>query len=94
MATEKEYDDIIAPMLAAVALRCQELGMSIVARVEWEPGEGGTTAIGNGPEASVAQRLAYIAAQANGNIDTVCIEAMKRFDCSQSLVLHRFRQDG
>ena len=93
MATEKEYDEIIAPMLADIALKCQEMGMSIVARVEWEKGKGGTTAIGNGPDASVAQRLTYIAAVANGNIDTICLSAMKHFDCSQSLVLSRYGKD-
>lgn len=39
MATEKQYDEIIAPMLAEVAAKCKELGMSLIARVEWEPGK-------------------------------------------------------
>ncbi len=46
MATEAEYDEIIAPMLLAVASRCKELGMSLVARVEWSPEESGITQTG------------------------------------------------
>ena len=86
MATEQEYDDIIAPMLAAVAEQCRELGMSIIARVEWEPGEVGITKIGIGPDSGIGQKLAEIAVHAHGNLDSIVIEAVRRYDCSQTIV--------
>lgn len=93
MATEQEYDEIIAPMLADVAKRCEELGMSLVARVEWGPGDSGITQM-NVDQAGIAQKLTQLAAHSHGNIDTLCIEAVKRFDCSQSMVLSRFQQQN
>ena len=89
MATEQEYDDIIAPLLAEVARRCHDLGMSLIARVEWEPGETGITQIGVGPESGIGQRLAHLAMHCDGNIDQLCMEAAKRFDVSQSIFLHQ-----
>lgn len=90
MATEQEYDEIIAPLLAKVAKRCDDLGMSLIARVEWKPDEAGVTQIGIGKESGIGQRLTHLAAHSRGNIDTLCIEAIKRFDVSQSIVLQRF----
>ncbi len=86
-ATEKEYDEIIAPMLLEVAAKCQALGMNLIARVEWEPDEAGITQIGIGPDSGIAQKLTQLAAHSRGNIDFLCIQAIKRFDCSQSVVL-------
>jgi len=86
MATEQEYDDIIAPMLADVAKRCQELGMNLIARVEWEPGESGITKIGIGSDAGIGQKLTELAAHSHGNLDTIVIEAIRRYDCSQTIV--------
>lgn len=84
--TERQYDEIIAPMLLAVAKRCEELGMSIVARVEWAPGESGITQ--NGIDgASIDQKLTHLAAHSHGNIDGMLIAAIKNFDCSQSVML-------
>lgn len=94
MGTEQEYDDIIAPMLADVAAKCKELGMSLIARVEWEPDEGGITQIGISKDSGVSQRLAQIGVHARGNIDTVCIQALKNFDCSQSMFLNKFNTLG
>lgn len=90
MATEAEYDEIIAPMLAEVGRKCEQLGMSIVARVEWDGYDAGITAANVSRDRSVAQQLTHIAALTRGNIDALCIEAVKRFDCSQSVVLHQF----
>ena len=86
MATEQEYDEIVAPMLALVAERCQELGMSMITRVEWEPGESGITKIGIGAESGIGQKLAELAVHSHGNLDTLVIEALKRFDCSKTIV--------
>ncbi len=90
MATEAQYDEIIAPMLAAVAERCKELGMNLVARVEWAPDECGITQVGNGDDSGVGQRLAHIAVHSHGNIDALCMAALKRFDCSNSAILHPY----
>lgn len=90
MATEAEYDDVIAPMLKAVAERCQEFGMAIVARVEFDGSDGektcGVTQVGN-DEATVSQRMTQIAAHCGGNFDALGIEMKKRFDCSASIFL-------
>lgn len=94
MATEAEYDEIIAPMLAAVAERCKELGMSLIAQVEWQPGETGITQINIGPTAGIGQKMAWLAAHAHGNVDLFCMEMMKRFDCSQSAVLHHLQKQS
>jgi hypothetical protein len=91
--SEQKYDEIIAPMLAEIAKKCQQLGMNLIARVEWEPGEAGVTEIGIGADAGIAQKLTQLAANCRGNIDAFCIEAIKRFDCSQSIVLASFQND-
>lgn len=88
MATEQQYDEIIAPMLKAVADRCTELGMSLVARVEWARDESGITQVV--PEyAGVGQKLTQLAAHAHGNVDGLCISLLKRMDCSNSIFLAR-----
>ncbi len=86
MATEQEYDDIIVPMLAEVAQRCDDLGMSLIARVEWSPDEAGITQIGIGDEAGIGQKLAQLAVHCRGNFDSLYISAAKRFDMSQTMV--------
>lgn len=86
--SEREYDEIIAPMLLAVAKRCEELGMSLIARVEWEPGESGITQIG--PMTSSGQWLTLYAAHSHGNIDKLCLTAIHEKDVSASLFLHSY----
>ena len=91
MATEAEYDEIIAPMLADVARRCEVLGMSMVARVEWAPDEAGLTKTQR-EEASASQRMASIAAFSRGNVDAFCLEMVRRFDVSNSIFLRKFAE--
>ncbi len=83
--TEQNYDDIIAPMLADVARKCAELGMNMIARVEWQPGESGITRIGD--LSSIGQRLTTYAALAHGNIDAVCLALLRECDVSRSIFL-------
>lgn len=91
MASEQQYDDIIAPMLADVALKAKELGMSFVARVEWEPGESGITQIG--PMDSIGQRITSYAARCNGNIDAMLLGLLKSgVDCSASMFLASYNK--
>ncbi len=86
---EKQYDEIIAPMLLEVSAKCRELGLNMVARVEWEPDKYGITQVMQ-DNAGIGQKLTHLAAHSRGNIDLLCIEAMKRFDCSQSAILYQF----
>lgn len=89
MSTEQQYDEIIAPLLAHVALECQRLGMVMVARVEWEPGECGVTQIGNNGW-SGGQKLAWMAAHSRGNIDALCMRLLREPGADQSVFLARF----
>jgi hypothetical protein len=84
-STEKEYDEIIAPMLADVANRCKGLGMNMVARVEWQPDQVGITQIGIDEGAGFGQKMAQLACHSRGNLDLFLIECGKRFDLSQTL---------
>jgi hypothetical protein len=93
MATEKEYDDIIAPLLAEVATKAAELGMSLIARVEWEPGESGITQIG--PMNAIGQKMTQYAAHSHGNIDKMILSLQRAgVDFSQSIYLHTFTGGG
>lgn len=92
MATEQQYDEIIAPMLLEVAKKCEELGVSLIARVEWEPGESGITQIGDFN--SIGQYLTLIAAHSHGNIDSLCLNLIKNRDVSQSIFLHSYNKEA
>lgn len=91
MATEHEYDDIIAPMLADVAEKAKALGMALIARVEWEPGEAGITQVVPA-EVSIGQRMTWFAAHSHGNIDKMILSMQRAgIDFSQSIYLHSFQ---
>lgn len=93
MATEQQYDELIAPKLAEVGMLCANLGMSIVARVEWAPDQSGITQIV--PDtAGVGQKLTQLAAHSRGNIDSLLIAAMRKFDYSQSVFLYPYRKSA
>lgn len=74
MTNEEIYDAEIAPELLKLCKRCQELGMSFVACVEYDAANQG---IGRtefqmpdeGGKLSAAQRLVHWAARSQGNID-------------------------
>lgn len=94
MATEQEYDDIIAPMLAEVAKKAADLGMVMIARVEWEPGEAGITQIGD-QTISIGQRMAWHAAHSHGNIDKMLLSMQRAgISFSQSAYLYKFEPDA
>lgn len=92
MATEQQYDEVIAPKLAEVARLCTELGMTLIARVEWLPDQYGITQVVPS-DAGLGQLLTQAAAHADGNVDKLCFDLRRRFDCSQSIVLSRFGKD-
>lgn len=81
MSPEQQYDAEIAPLLLAVAKKCQELGFPMVASVEWEPGETGRTEThppwGKNGFPSAKQRLVHYAARCNGNIDAMLIAVLR-----------------
>jgi len=89
MATEQQYDEIVAPLLAEAAKKADELGMSLIARCEWEPGEAGITRVGN-PKSSAAQYLAWYAVHAKGNFDGVGMAMLREYDCSASVFLAQY----
>ena len=77
--TDKEefYDQEIAPALLVLCKRCQDRGISFVAKVEWEPGESGMTAfVAEG--AGIGMVTAAWAAKANGNADSLIFAMMKQ----------------
>jgi hypothetical protein len=76
MTNEEIYDSEIAPVLLALGKRCEEVGISFVAHVEWEPGKNGRTETLQ-VEASFSQRLVHWAARCGGNIDSL-IWAIKK----------------
>ncbi|MBK8161536.1 MAG: hypothetical protein IPK59_23265 [Rhodospirillaceae bacterium] len=93
MPTQKEaeaaYDAEIAPALLKVVERCKELGIHMVAHVEWWPGETGITQhVPDG--ASVQLRMTQLAAHSHGNFDRLGMNMLRNFDCKASMILHRF----
>lgn len=93
MATEKEYDEIIAPLLMDAAKKAEDLGMSFLANVEWEPGKSGTTQ-SQREGAGIAFKMTRFAALCNGNVDRFCMSCIEAFDVSESMFLHSFNRNG
>jgi hypothetical protein len=73
---EDFYDREVAPALLDLASRCEVRGMSIIAVVEWQPGDTGRTAA-LAAEASFALRLVELASQAHGNVDNLIMALTK-----------------
>lgn len=89
---EQLYDDEIAPALLALARKCEAAGMTFVARVEWEKGEGGSTVVGDVENSGPAQLMTALAARCNGNFDALAFGLIKRLDVSASIFLHGHNQ--
>lgn len=70
MTNEEIYDAEIAPKLLELCKRCQELGFSFAANVEWELGNTGRTEF-QSKDASAKQLLVHWAARCNGNVDAL-----------------------
>lgn len=68
--SEAIYDSEIAPELLRLAKRCQEVGMSFIAQVEFEQGKTARTDI-ELPEATSKQKLVHWASRSNGNVDSL-----------------------
>jgi len=90
--SEQFYDEEIAPALLALADKAKEHGMTFVARVEWAPGEGGSTFGGDFSSAGIAQVMTALSARSNGNVDGVLLELIKRFNVSASIFLAAHNQ--
>jgi hypothetical protein len=74
--SEDFYDREVAPVLMDLAGKCQDKGLSIVAMVEWDPGETGRTAALAG-NAGFGIRMAHTAMQSHGNVDSLIMAIMK-----------------
>lgn len=92
--TEQEYDDIIAPMLMDVVNKMKELGggCSLVAKVEWEKGETGSTYYGDFSKVGITQYMAFMAARCDGNIDEMLMALIKDKDVSASMFLAKYNE--
>jgi hypothetical protein len=87
---EAFYDREIAPVLLELGRKCQDNGLSLVAVVEWAPGDTGRTAnICEG--AGIGLRMTHMAAQAAGNADALIMALMKhgREHGHNSMCLHQ-----
>ena len=73
---EKLYDDEIAPALLALGKQCEQHGFSLVAVVEWEPGETART-VTLQAGASFKLKLVELAARCCGNVDAMFMGLMK-----------------
>lgn len=73
---ETFYDREIAPVLLQLARKCQDNGLSIVAMVEWEPGETGRTAA-LAADSGFGIRMAETAMRSVGNVDNLIMALMK-----------------
>lgn len=74
---EAFYDKEIAPALFALARKCEDFDMSMVATVEWYPGETGRTATVR-ENASIVMQMARMGAEALGNADALIL-GLKRY---------------
>jgi hypothetical protein len=74
--TEKFYDDEIAPMLLEVSKRCEAMGISLVAVVEYDHGHRGrTTTIAE--TAGLEMQMLNFCAQAGANVDGYIIALIR-----------------
>jgi hypothetical protein len=80
---EAWYDAEIAPALLAIGARLQERGLSMVAVVEYDPRERGTTAVLQ-PDAGLAMQMLRRCAHFGENIDGYTI-SVKRY-CRENKV--------
>lgn len=74
--SEKIYDEEIAPMLMQVGKRCEDLGLSMVAVVEYEYDKRGTTRT-IAEDAGLAMRIVSMAASAGQNVDSLMIGILR-----------------
>ena len=88
--TEQAYDDEIAPKLREIVDRCKELGIHMVAHVEWaDSGSGITQFVPDG--ASVQMRMTQLAAHCHGNFDALGMNLLRSdIDCKASVLLHHY----
>jgi len=96
--SEKFYDEVIAPELARIAKLCTDNNMSLVAAVEYEPGEIAQTRMFS-ESATWPIEMVDLAVASCGNVDKFIISVAKLadsrpdLDAESSLVL-RVLQSG
>ena len=88
--SEKVYDEYIAPKLMEIGTLCKQLGLPLVAQVEYAAGDFGLTRYV--PEgAALPMKLMDMAAVGGGNVDSlfIAIERHARKHGHSSIYLHR-----
>lgn len=88
---EDWYDREIAPALAALARRCGDRGIGMLAVVEFQPGQRGGTYLTT-PNDTVGQQMIRICMQAAPNLDAFLLAFSRHcrkhgVDTSESVVL-------
>lgn len=68
MSNEEWYDADVAPVLRDLADACKARGMSMLAVVEWAPGDGGRT-WATGGQAGIGIRMLETMARTGDNLD-------------------------
>lgn len=76
---EAWYDQEVAPVLAALAQRCLDRGMSFLACVEYQPGDRGAT-YSLAVDAGVEMRMLHLAMQTVPNIDRYLMSLRSHFE--------------
>jgi len=74
--SEKYYDEVIAPQLAAIAQDCANHEMSFAAVVEYEPGSAASTRM-MVDGATVLYHMVSGAIEAQGNVDALIMALYK-----------------
>lgn len=90
MADESDFDELIHPALRSIADQCDDLGMNMLALVEWEPNQANLIQQLSEWTPGPAFRLPQLMAHANGDIDAFLTEVCRRFDTSKSAYLRQF----
>ena len=91
---ERIYDEVIAPALLELAGRCEDVGISLIAVVEYAPGEYGQTKSIR-QNVGLSMKMLEHCAKTRGNIDGYII-GLARYarengiDVSRSIVMQRF----
>lgn len=73
---EKWYDEEIAPALLAIGKKLEDRGMSMIATVEYNPDERGSTFVLS-KDATLPMHILRIAAQAGWNFDSLAMGVLR-----------------
>lgn len=97
-ANEQWYDEEIAPALLAISKKLEDRGMSMIATVEFNPDERGSTFVLS-EDATLPMHILHIAARAGGNFDSLAMGVLRfckarGISTDASMFLSRFGSGG